>query len=53
MGALFMGNKPLLKPDTRCSFPVEQFLRFLHYCGLPKEDVDFIHCDGPEAQYII
>ena len=23
MGALFMGNKPLVKPDTRCSWPLE------------------------------
>lgn len=23
MGALFMGNKPIVKPDTRCSFPLE------------------------------
>ena len=23
MGALFMGNKPVVKPDSRCSFPLE------------------------------
>lgn len=53
MGALFMGNKPLVKPDTRTSFPLEQWIRMLHYCGLPKEDLDFIHCDGPVAEKIL
>jgi 1-pyrroline-5-carboxylate dehydrogenase len=53
MGSLFMGNRPLVKPDTRCSFPLEQFIRLLHYCGLPKEDLDFIHCEGSEAEEII
>lgn len=53
MGALFMGNKPLVKPDTRCSFPVEEWVRMLHYCGLPKEDLDFIHCDGPLMEKIL
>jgi len=48
-----MGNRPLLKPDERTSFPVEQFLRFLQYCGLPAEDVDFIHCSGVDAMKIL
>ena len=25
----------------------------LHYCGLPKEDMDFIHCDGPVMENIL
>jgi 1-pyrroline-5-carboxylate dehydrogenase len=53
MGALFMGNKPVVKPDTRASFPVEQWIRMLHYCGLPKEDMDFLHCDGPVMENIL
>lgn len=53
MGALFMGNKPLVKPDMRCSFVLEQWIRMMHYCGLPKEDMDFIHCDGPVAEKIL
>ncbi|XP_010934312.1 probable aldehyde dehydrogenase isoform X2 [Elaeis guineensis] len=39
MGALYMGNKPTLKVDSK-------MLRLLHYCGLPEEDVDFINSDG-------
>jgi 1-pyrroline-5-carboxylate dehydrogenase len=46
MGALFMGNKVLLKCDTRVSIVMEQLLRLLHQCGLPNTDVDFINCDG-------
>ena len=25
---------------------MEQFLHMLHHCGMPKDDVDFIHCSG-------
>jgi 1-pyrroline-5-carboxylate dehydrogenase len=53
MGALFMGNKPFVKPDTRCSFVLEQWIRMLHYCGLPKEDMDFAHADGPVTEKIL
>lgn len=42
MGGLFMGNKVLLKSCERTSIVMEQFLRLLHYNGLPLEDVDFI-----------
>jgi len=47
MGALYMGNKPLVKVDSRVSILFEQFVRLLVHCGLPAEDVDMIHCDGP------
>lgn len=53
MGALFMGNKPVVKADTRVSFPLEQWIRMLHYCGLPRSDLDFIHCEGPQMEYIL
>tara|TARA_Y100000590_G_scaffold90669_2_gene102293 strand:- start:16209 stop:17765 length:1557 start_codon:yes stop_codon:yes gene_type:complete len=46
MGALFMGNRPLVKVDSKVSVVFEQFLRLLIYCGLPPEDVDLIHCKG-------
>ncbi|ONK59351.1 uncharacterized protein A4U43_C08F5550 [Asparagus officinalis] len=46
MGALYMGNKPTLKVDSKVSIVMEQMLRLLHDCGLPKEDVDFINSDG-------
>ncbi|KAI8543426.1 hypothetical protein RHMOL_Rhmol08G0216900 [Rhododendron molle] len=46
MGALYMGNKPVLKVDSKVSIVMEQMLRLLHDCGLPVEDVDFINADG-------
>ncbi|KAJ7956352.1 Aldehyde dehydrogenase [Quillaja saponaria] len=46
MGALYMGNKPTLKVDTKVSIVMEQMMRLLHHCGLPVEDVDFINSDG-------
>ncbi|KAL3528342.1 hypothetical protein ACH5RR_007664 [Cinchona calisaya] len=46
MGALYMGNKPVLKVDSKVAIVMEQMLRLLHECGLPVEDVDFINCDG-------
>uniref|UniRef100_A0A803PJF9 Aldehyde dehydrogenase domain-containing protein n=2 Tax=Cannabis sativa TaxID=3483 RepID=A0A803PJF9_CANSA len=46
MGALYMGNKPLLKVDSKVSIVMDQLLRLLHYCGLPEGDVDFINSDG-------
>ncbi|XP_052292321.1 delta-1-pyrroline-5-carboxylate dehydrogenase 12A1, mitochondrial isoform X5 [Citrus sinensis] len=46
MGALYMGNKPILKVDSKVSIVMEQMIRLLHYCGLPVEDVDFINSDG-------
>jgi 1-pyrroline-5-carboxylate dehydrogenase len=53
MGALYMGNKVLLKPDMRTSFPVEQFIRLLHYCGMPKEDVNLLHANGEVTEAIL
>lgn len=54
MGALYMGNKPLLKVDSKVSVVMEQFLRMLiDDCGLPASDVDFIHCDGPVMEKLL
>lgn len=53
MGALFMGNKPVLKPAEKVSLVMEQFIRLLHECGMPKEDVDMLNCQGPVAEQLI
>lgn len=47
LGALFMGNKVLLKVDSKVSIVMEETLRLLHECGMPMEDVDLIHSNGP------
>lgn len=46
LGALFMGNKPIVKIDSKVSAVFEQFLRMLIECGLPPDDVDLVHCRG-------
>lgn len=43
LGALFMGNKVLLKPEPKVALAAEQFLRFLHFCGMPLEDVNLLN----------
>ena len=48
MAALFMGNRPLVKVDSKVSVVFEQFLRLLVQAGLPPTDVDLIHCSGSE-----
>ncbi|XP_074277305.1 putative aldehyde dehydrogenase isoform X2 [Silene latifolia] len=53
MGALYMGNKPVLKVDSKVSIVMDQMLRLLHACGLPVEDVDFINSDGKTMNKLI
>ncbi|KAL3787805.1 hypothetical protein HJC23_003554 [Cyclotella cryptica] len=53
MGALFMGNKPVLKPAEKCALVMEQFLHLLHDAGMPKQDVDLLNCRGPVAERLI
>lgn len=48
MGSLFMGNRPLVKVDSKVSAVFEQFLRLMIHAGLPAADVDLIHCRGAE-----
>ena len=46
IGALAMGNRPLVKPETKVSVVFEQFVRLLLHAGLPATDLDMIHCRG-------
>ena len=46
LGAVFMGNRPLVKIDSKVSVVFEQFLRLLIHCGLSRDDIDLIHCRG-------
>ncbi len=46
MGALAMGNRPLVKPETKVSAVLEQFVRLLIHAGLDPADLDVIHCKG-------
>lgn len=53
MGALFMGNRPLVKVDSKVSVVFEQFLRLLIECGLSPTDIDLLHCRGERMGELI
>jgi 1-pyrroline-5-carboxylate dehydrogenase len=53
MGALFMGNHVTMKPDFRVAACVEQFIRFLHHCGMPLTDVNLINGHGQAIEQMI
>ena len=46
VGALAMGNRPLVKPETKVSVVLEQFVRLPIHAGLDPNDLDVIHCKG-------
>lgn len=53
VGALAMGNRPLVKPETKVSVVFEQFVRLLIRAGLPMTDLDLIHCRGAKMGQLI
>ena len=53
MGSLFMGNKPVLKVDSRVSLVMDSIIKIMHENGLSKKDVDMIHCDGEVMEYLL
>lgn len=53
MGALFMGNKPVIKVHEKVSIVVEQYIRLLISCGMPATDVDIIHCTGDVMEHLV
>ena len=53
MGALAMGNRPLVKLETKVSVVFEQFVRLLIHAGLPMTDMDMIHCRGTKMGHLI
>lgn len=53
MGALFMGNKPVLKQASTTSIVAEAFVRLLLVCGMPKDDLLLVHCDGAVMEELV
>ncbi len=53
MGALYMGNRVLLKCASMTSLVMEEFVKLLHFCGAPKDCVELIHCGGSTMGKII
>ena len=46
LGSLLMGNKPVLKTNTKTSIVMDEFVRFLIHCGMPQDDVNILNCTG-------
>ncbi len=53
MGALFMGNKPILKQASTTSIVAEAFVRLLLHSGMPKDDMLLIHCGGSVMEKLV
>ncbi|PFH32202.1 aldehyde dehydrogenase (NAD) family protein [Besnoitia besnoiti] len=53
LAAVMVGNKPVVKTEATQALPVEQFLRLLHYCGMPMEDVDLLNTRGPVVSELL
>jgi len=46
IGALIMGNRPVLKCASTVSVVMEQVVRLLLHCGMPRNDMDFFNGGG-------
>jgi 1-pyrroline-5-carboxylate dehydrogenase len=53
LGALFMGNKVLLKSDSKVSLPLYEFIKLLIACGMPKGDLIYVHTNGENMEHLI
>lgn len=53
MGALFMGNKVLIKVDSKVSACIQEFIKLLLACGLPKNDVILVQTNGINMEYLM
>lgn len=53
MGALYMGNRPTVHVDHRVSAVFEEFLHLAIHCGMPAEDLDYLHGTGPSVERVL
>jgi 1-pyrroline-5-carboxylate dehydrogenase len=53
MSSLFMGNKVVIKSDSKVQIVMEQCLRMLHHAGLPKTDMDLMYSEGPACNELV
>ena len=53
MGALYMGNKPLVHVDHRVCVVIEQFVRLLLDCGMPKTDLELLCGPGTTVGHVM
>jgi len=48
-----MGNKTLVKVDSKVSICYQEFLNLALKCGLPKNDISLIHTNGPNMEHLL
>jgi 1-pyrroline-5-carboxylate dehydrogenase len=53
MGAIFMGNRVVLKPDQRTAIVAEALVEALLECQLPPEYVALLNCEGSVMEELI
>ncbi|CAD7969906.1 unnamed protein product [Amoebophrya sp. A120] len=53
MGALYMGNHVTIKGSEKCSIVLEEWLRLMLKCGMPKNDVNLLHGTGVGTSQLV
>jgi 1-pyrroline-5-carboxylate dehydrogenase len=48
-----MGNRVLLKVDSKVSVCMQEFVRLLNICGLPPNDLILVHTNGENMEYLL
>ena len=48
-----MGNRPTVHVDHRVSAVFEEFLHLAIHCGMPAEDLDYLHGTGPSVERVL
>lgn len=52
LGALFAGNRVLLKPSEKVAIVMDQFVRLMLHCGMDAQDLLVLNSTGKVAQEI-
>ncbi len=53
MGALFMGNKVVVKCDSKVAAPFQEFVRLLLACGMPNGDLIYLNTNGENMEHLL
>jgi 1-pyrroline-5-carboxylate dehydrogenase len=48
-----MGNKVLIKGDSRVALPLQEFVNLMLACGVPKTDINLVHTNGENMEYLL
>jgi len=48
-----MGNRVVVKVDSKVSVCFQEFVNLLLKCGMPKNDLALIHCNGSNMEHLL